>query len=351
MAKITVFFGGSSTEHSISILTGCFICKTLHTMGHSVKPILLTKDGGWVVPSEYRMSIPFEVSNSPDLFQEEFQKRYGVSRTNQIFSLDADIVFLGLHGGQGEDGTIQGFLEILGIPYTGSGVLASAIAMDKTRANQIFLQSGQKVAPFFEIDKLEYLNSTDAVITKLETLGFPQFLKPVEGGSSVSVYKITNREQLKEKLALIFESDSKVMSQSFLTGIEVSCGVLERYRDGKFKKIALPATEIVPGGEFFDFESKYKQGGSHEITPARISEQEMKRVQELAIAAHRSLGCSGYSRTDFIIVNGEPHILETNTLPGMTETSLIPQQAKAAGISMEEVFSDLIEIGLKRSLY
>ncbi|ASV06022.1 D-alanine--D-alanine ligase [Leptospira interrogans] len=351
MAKIAVFFGGSSTEHSISILTGCFICKTLHTMGHSVKPILLTKDGGWVVPSEYRMSIPFEVSDSPDLFQEEFQKRYGVSRTNQIFSLDADIVFLGLHGGQGEDGTIQGFLEILGIPYTGSGVLASAIAMDKTRANQIFLQSGQKVAPFFEIDKLEYLDSTDAVITKLETLGFPQFLKPVEGGSSVSVYKITNREQLKEKLALIFESDSKVMSQSFLTGIEVSCGVLERYRDGKFKKIALPATEIVPGGEFFDFESKYKQGGSHEITPARISEQEMKRVQELAIAAHRSLGCSGYSRTDFIIVNGEPHILETNTLPGMTETSLIPQQAKAAGISMEEVFSDLIEIGLKRSLY
>ncbi|EMJ98701.1 D-alanine--D-alanine ligase [Leptospira kirschneri str. MMD1493] len=351
MAKVAVFFGGSSREHSISIRTGCFICKTLNTMGHSVKPILLTKDGGWIVPSEYRISIPFEAANSPDLFQEEFQKRYGVSRTDQVLSLDANIVFLGLHGGQGEDGTIQGFLEILGIPYTGSGVLASAIAMDKTRANQIFLQSGQKVAPFFEIDKLEYLNSTEAAITKLETLGFPQFLKPVEGGSSVSTYKITNKEQLKERLTLLFESDSKVMSQSFLAGIEVSCGVLERYRDGKFERVALPATEIVPGGEFFDFESKYEQGGSHEITPARISEQEMKRVQELAIAAHKSLGCNGYSRTDFIIVNKEPHILETNTLPGMTETSLIPQQAKAAGISMEEVFSDLIEIGLKRSLY
>lgn len=320
-------------------------------MGHSVKPILLTKDGGWVVPLEYRMLVPFESVNSPELFQEEFQKMNAVSKIDSIDRLDADIVFLGLHGGKGEDGTIQGFLGVLGIPYTGSGVTASAIAMDKTRANQIFLQSGQKVAPFFEIGKLEYTNSPEAAVQKLNGLGFPQFLKPVEGGSSVSTHKITNKEQLGERLALMFQTDTKVMSQSFLAGTEVSCGVLERYRNGTFARIALPATEIVPGGEFFDFESKYKQGGSHEITPARISETEMKKVQELAIAAHESLGCRGYSRTDFIIVNGEPHILETNTLPGMTETSLIPQQAKAAGISMEEVFADLIEIGLKSSLH
>ncbi|EMJ96027.1 D-alanine--D-alanine ligase [Leptospira alstonii] len=351
MSKIAVFFGGSSTEHSISIRTGCFICKTLHKMGHSVKPILLTQDGGWVVPLEYRMSIPFESANSPDLFREEFQKRNGVSKTDSIPGLDADIVFLGLHGGKGEDGTIQGFLRVLGIPYTGSGVAASAIAMDKTRANWIFLQSGQKVAPFFEIGKLEYTTSPEAAVSKLETLGFPQFLKPVEGGSSVSTHKITNKEQLSKQLALMFQSDFKVMSQSFLAGTEVSCGVLERYRNGKLTRVALPATEIVPGGEFFDFESKYKEGGSREITPARISEQEMKKVQELSIAAHESLGCRGYSRTDFILVNGEPHILETNTLPGMTETSLIPQQAKAAGIPMEEVLADLIEIGLKHSLH
>ncbi|MCG6167837.1 D-alanine--D-alanine ligase [Leptospira sanjuanensis] len=351
MAKIAVFFGGSSTEHSISIRTGCFICKTLHAMGHSVKPILLTKDGGWVVPLEYRMNLPFESVNSPDSFLEEFQKRNGVSKTDSLSHLDADIVFLGLHGGKGEDGTIQGFLGVLGIPYTGSGVTASAIAMDKTRANRIFLQTGQKVAPFFEIGKLEYTISPDAAISKLETLGFPQFLKPVEGGSSVSTHKITNKEQLAQELEQMFQTDSKVMSQSFLAGVEVSCGVLERYRNGSFSRIALPATEIVPGGEFFDFESKYKQGGSHEITPARIPDEQMRKVQELAIAAHESLGCRGYSRTDFIIVNGEPHILETNTLPGMTETSLIPQQAKAAGISMEEVFADLIEIGLKSSLH
>lgn len=268
-----------------------------------------------------------------------------------ISNLDADIVFLGLHGGKGEDGSIQGFLRVLGVPYTGSGVAASALAMDKTRANQIFLQSGQKVAPFFEVEKLGYTNSPEETVIKLMSLGFPQFLKPVEGGSSVSTYKITNQEQLSRQLALIFESDSKVMSQSFLAGTEVSCGVLERYRNGKLERIALPATEIVPGGEFFDFESKYKQGGSREITPARISKQEMTRVQELAIDAHTSLGCRGYSRSDFIIVGGEPHILETNTLPGMTETSLIPQQAKAAGITMEEVFADLIEIGLKHSIH
>ncbi len=320
-------------------------------MGHSVKPILLTQDGGWVVPLQYRISIPYEAVNSSDLFEEEFQKTNGVSKMDFISNLDADIVFLGLHGGKGEDGSIQGFLRVLGVPYTGSGVAASALAMDKTRANQIFLQSGQKVAPFFEVEKLGYKNSPEETVTKLMSLGFPQFLKPVEGGSSVSTYKITNQEQLSRQLALIFESDSKVMSQSFLAGTEVSCGVLERYRNGKLERIALPATEIVPGGEFFDFESKYKQGGSREITPARISKQEMTRVQELAIDAHTSLGCRGYSRSDFIIVGGEPHILETNTLPGMTETSLIPQQAKAAGITMEEVFADLIEIGLKHSIH
>lgn len=320
-------------------------------MGHSVKPILLTQDGGWVVPLQYRISIPYEAVNSSDLFEEEFQKTNGVSKMDFISNLDADIVFLGLHGGKGEDGSIQGFLRVLGVPYTGSGVAASALAMDKTRANQIFLQSGQKVAPFFEVEKLGYTNSPEETVIKLMSLGFPQFLKPVEGGSSVSTYKITNQEQLSRQLALIFESDSKVMSQSFLAGTEVSCGVLERYRNGKLERIALPATEIVPGGEFFDFESKYKQGGSREITPARISKQEMTRVQELAIDAHTSLGCRGYSRSDFIIVGGEPHILETNTLPGMTETSLIPQQAKAAGITMEEVFADLIEVGLKHSIH
>ncbi|AOP36002.1 D-alanyl-alanine synthetase A [Leptospira tipperaryensis] len=350
MAKIAVFFGGSSTEHSISIRTGCFICKTLHTMGHSVKPILLTKDGGWVVPLEYRMELPFESVNSPDSFLEEFQKRNAVQKTSILPSLDAEIVFLGLHGGKGEDGSIQGFLSVLGIPYTGSGVTASAIAMDKTRANQIFLHGGQKVAPFFEIHKVDYENSPEDAVSKLSSLGFPQFLKPVEGGSSVSTHKIGDSSQLKTQLALMFQTELKVMSQAFLAGTEVSCGVLERYRNGELKTIALPATEIVPGGEFFDFESKYKSGGSNEITPARISEDQMKRVQELSIAAHRSLGCRGYSRTDFIIVNGEPHILETNTLPGMTETSLIPQQAAAAKIPMEEVFADLIEIGLKNSL-
>ncbi|RHX86895.1 D-alanine--D-alanine ligase [Leptospira stimsonii] len=350
MAKIAVFFGGSSTEHSISIRTGCFICKTLHTMGHSVKPILLTKDGGWVVPLEYRMEIPFESVNSPDSFLEEFQKRNGVKRSPILPSLDAEIVFLGLHGGKGEDGSIQGFLSVLGIPYTGSGVTASAIAMDKTRANQIFLQSGQKVAPFFEIRKAEYETSPDEAVAKLASLGFPQFLKPVEGGSSVSTHKINDSSQLETELASLLRTDTKVMSQAFLSGTEVSCGVLERYRNGELQTIALPATEIVPGGEFFDFESKYKSGGSNEITPARIPDDQMKRVQELAISAHRSLGCRGYSRTDFIIVNGEPHILETNTLPGMTATSLIPQQAKAANIPMEDVFTDLIEIGLKNSL-
>ncbi|TGK35463.1 D-alanine--D-alanine ligase [Leptospira gomenensis] len=346
MAKIAVFFGGSSTEHSISIRTGCFICKTLHSMGHSVKPILWTKDGAWLVPLEYRIEIPFESVNSPDSFAKDFQKRYGIVESKQLPVLDADLVFLGLHGGMGEDGSVQGFLRVLGIPYTGSEVTASAIAMDKTRANRIFEHTGQNVAPYLEISKEDYLRSPGNCIERLASLGFPQFLKPVEGGSSVSTFKISDPTELADSLVRIFSNDTKVMSQAFLAGTEVSCGVLDRFRNGEFQTIALPPTEIVPGGEFFDFDSKYKSGGSNEITPARIPEIQRKQVQELAILAHRALGCRGYSRSDFILVDGKPFILETNTLPGMTETSLIPQQARAAGILMEEVFSDLIEIAL-----
>lgn len=316
-------------------------------MGHSVKPILWTKDGAWLVPLEYRIEIPFESVNSPDSFAEEFQKRYGITASERLPVLDSDLVFLGLHGGMGEDGSVQGFLRVLGIPYTGSEVTASAIAMDKTRANRIFEHTGQNVAPYLEVSKQEYARSPEECVSRLASLGFPQFLKPVEGGSSVSTFKVTEYAGLADSLVRIFSNDTKVMSQAFLAGIEVSCGVLERYRNGELQTIALPATEIVPGGEFFDFESKYKSGGSNEITPARIPEEQMKQVQEFAISAHRALGCRGYSRTDFIIVNGKPHILETNTLPGMTETSLIPQQAQAAGIPMEELFADLIEIALQ----
>ncbi|PJZ68407.1 D-alanine--D-alanine ligase [Leptospira perolatii] len=346
MLKIAVLFGGTSSEHRISLRTGEFICRTLDSMGHKVKPILITQDGNWVLPSKYRLLLPDNTALDPDSYQNRFEELHQ-AKAGPFLGLDCDIVFLGLHGGQGEDGSIQGFLSVLGIPFTGSGVKASALAMDKIGANKVFQQSGMNVAPFWELRKKDY-ESKEISLDSLP-LEFPLFLKPVHGGSSVNTFRVDSKHQLAEKLSVFFEKEEHAILQKFLSGTEVSCGVWEHKKNGKRKLEVLPPTEILPGGEFFDMDSKYKPGLSQEITPARLETNIIRRIQEQAILAHQILGCEGYSRSDFIVVEGTPFILETNTLPGMTETSLIPQQAKAAGITMEEIYAALIDLGMERA--
>ncbi|MCE9499528.1 MAG: ATP-grasp domain-containing protein, partial [Leptospira sp.] len=178
-------------------------------------------------------------------------------------------------------------------------------------------------------------------------MNFPLFVKPTLGGSSVGAGKADTLDELSSRISEIFRMEDRALVQELITGTEVSCGVFEKKEKGRFIPFALPVTEILPGGEFFDYDSKYKDGGSKEITPARINGELTKKVQESAIVAHTLLGCSGYSRTDFIIRNNIPYILETNTLPGMTATSLIPQQVKNIGLSMETFFDYLIERALQ----
>ncbi|WP_040911940.1 ATP-grasp domain-containing protein [Leptospira broomii] len=346
MLKVAVLYGGTSTEHLISLGTGAFICRTLAAMGHPVKPILITKDAKWVIPSEYRILLPEGEPTDSLSYQKEFERLNGCVASS-FSSLDCDIAFLGFHGTFGEDGSIQGFLKVLGIPFTGSGVKASALAMNKITANRLFQVANLSVAPFWELKKEDYI----AAPTQVESLGlpFPLFLKPVEGGSSYHTYRINAREELVPKLSEFFEHEDHAILQKFLSGTEVSCGVWETNTNGKRSILALPPTEIIPGGEFFDVESKYKSGLSQEITPARLPESIIQKIQNQSILAHKTLGCEGCSRTDFIVVEGEPYILETNTLPGMTETSLLPQQAKAAGIPIQEIYRSLIDQGLERA--
>ncbi|WP_167884075.1 D-alanine--D-alanine ligase [Leptospira wolffii] len=346
MVKIAVLFGGTSTEHEISLRTGSFISKTLAAMGHSVKPILISRDGRWVIPKEYSVRLPESTQNDSDSFLRQFEEINGVN-AGPFSSLDCDIAFLGLHGTSGEDGSMQGFLKVLGIPFTGSDVKASALAMDKIRANRLFQLAGMSVAPFWELRKKEFLTES----TPVESLGltYPLFLKPVEGGSSFHTFRINTVEELERRLPEFFEHEDHAILQKFLDGTEVSCGVWEKREAGKKVWQALPPTEIIPGGEFFDVQSKYKPGLSQEITPARLPAEVIEKIQEQSVLAHKTLGCEGYSRTDFIVVSGIPFVLETNTLPGMTETSLIPQQAKAAGISIQELYQSLIDQALERA--
>lgn len=344
--KIALFFGGVSGEHIISIRSSSFIFATIDREKYDVCPIYIDLNGKFWIPTIPNPIYPDPTGKTETEFSQEFNsgnKILSASAPGMIRELGFSSVFLGLHGGAGEDGRIQGFLDTLGIPHTGSGVLASALAMDKFRANLLFQTTGIPVAPFLELER----GKSDArkILLNLP-FSYPVFIKPTLGGSSVNTGMAKTAEEAMTLVDKIFVSEDRVLVQKLISGTEVSIGVLEKPEGKKRKAFSLVPTEIRPKSEFFDFEAKYTKGASEEITPAPVGDQITKTLQEYSLLCHEILGCKGYSRTDFIISDGVPFVLETNTLPGMTGTSLIPQQANALGISMKEVFTWLLEISL-----
>ncbi len=252
--------------------------------------------------------------------------------------IDAALIIL--HGPYGEDGTVQGLLDLLGIPYQGSGVLGSAIGMNKLVSKQLYKNAGIPVAPdmtFKSIDTIE----TRAVV---DQLGMPLVIKPVTSGSSIGLSIVKSEDALNDALEKAFAEDHEVMIEAYIKGIELTGGVL-----GNDDLLALPIIEIIPGEdfEFFDYTAKYTPGATQEICPARIDEATTQKAQSYAKMAHRALCCKGYSRTDMILADGQLYVLETNTIPGMTPTSLLPQAAEVAGIDFSRLLDKLIEFSLE----
>ncbi|TGM82121.1 D-alanine--D-alanine ligase [Leptospira mtsangambouensis] len=344
--KIALLFGGISGEHIISIRSSYFIFNTIDREKYQVCPVYIDQSGKFWIPDGKDPAYPDPAGKSETEFLNEFSSVNGITKPSSgagLLEHGFEAAFLGLHGGAGEDGRIQGFLDVLEIPHTGSGVLASALAMDKYRANLLFQTIGIPVAPFVDLEK----GKTDARKTVLNLpFPFPVFIKPTLGGSSVNTGMAKTPEEAMVLIDKIFVSEDRVLIQKLISGTEVSIGVLERFEGGKRIPFPLVPTEIRPKSEFFDFEAKYTKGGSEEITPAPVGDEITKKLQDYTLKCHDILGCKGYSRTDFIISDGIPYVLETNTLPGMTGTSLIPQQAKALGIEMKDVFTWLLRIAL-----
>lgn len=344
--KIALLFGGVSTEHVISIRSSYFIYKTIDRSKFQVLPIYITPNSEWIIPNRSEAAFP-DPTELPDThFASAFQNQNEIlpnSNKHLLPTLGVEGIFIGLHGGQGENGSIQGFLEVCGIPYTGSGVMASALAMDKLRSNQLFDRAGIPVAPFCELNKKEV--DVKRSILQLP-IPFPVFIKPTLGGSSVNTGPAKTPEEAIKLIEKIFVTEDRVFIQELIQGTEVSIGVLEKKVNDRWEAFPLVATEIRPKSEFFDFTAKYTKGASEEITPAPVSTEIMDKLKNYTLLCHQTLGCRGYSRSDFIIRNGIPFVLETNTLPGMTGTSLIPQQAQALGIEMKDVFSWLLEQAL-----
>jgi D-alanine-D-alanine ligase len=252
-----------------------------------------------------------------------------------------DVALIILHGRLGEDGTIQGFLDLLGIPYQGSGVLGSAIAMNKVLSKQLYHQAGLPAVPFAVLDRT-FSGSTSGV---LEELGLPVVVKPEHEGSSIGLTIVRSPEQLPRALEEAWQFDRRCLVEKFIPGMEITGAVL-----GNDSLEALPLIEIVPGREheFFDYTAKYTPGASEEICPARLSPELTAKAREYARRAHQALFCRGYSRTDMIVSGDEIFVLETNTIPGMTQTSLFPQAAAAAGMPFSALLDRLIELALER---
>lgn len=260
----------------------------------------------------------------------------------RIISGGFDVAFLCTHGRGGEDGSLQGFLETIGMPYTGSGVCASAMAMDKGKAKLVYEAAGVPTPPSITVASSQKLD-IDEIVAQL---GDHCAVKAITEGSTLGLFIVEGRDDLAQALVDVFDFDDNALVERFISGREYTVPVIGTGEAAQ----ALPIIEIIPKNDHYDFESKYAPGGSQHICPAPLDGPMTERVQELAVRAHRALGCAGVSRTDFIIdEDGQPWVLETNTLPGMTETSLLPDAARAAGIPFSELCTRFIEDALKQA--
>ncbi len=331
--KVGVFLGGPSSEHEVSLLTGGLMLAKLDRGKFDPAPIFVDRERAWHFPK-----LPYEGGDFRSACAAGISYR---PHSGQRLPWRPDVALLGLHGTYGEDGEIQRELSALGIPYTGSGPAASQLAMNKQAAKGAFHRAGLPVAEELPLHPGESPAESAARIARLHA--GPWVIKPRDGGSSIGVTIASSPDELIGGLTAAAKH-GPMMVEPFIAGRELTCGVIE---DPSTHLIhALPPTEIVPnGGGFFDYSAKYEPGGSQEITPANLTHAETNRVQELALAAHELLGCSGYSRSDFILSPRDGIVLlETNTLPGMTETSLLPQAAAAMGISYTDLLTRFLSL-------
>jgi len=250
-----------------------------------------------------------------------------------------DVVFVALHGGAGENGTVQGMLELLGVPYTGSGVLASALALNKIVAKKLFEREGIPTPRWVAVREAEQVGAAGRIVS---TLGLPCVVKPGQEGSSIGVTIVKQQGELEEAFGLAFRYGPEVLVEEYIAGTEITGPVL-----GNDNPRVLPLIEIVPKNEFYDYQAKYTPGATEEIIPARITEAQAERARELTLAAHQLVGCRGMSRADMIATPDEVYVLELQTIPGLTDTSLVPRAAEAAGISFPQLVDRLIELALE----
>ncbi|MDF1508574.1 D-alanine--D-alanine ligase [Robertmurraya sp. DFI.2.37] len=344
--KLGLLYGGKSAEHKVSLQTALAVINALDHDKFDIHPIYIAENGEWVKGPllngkvESVASLQFShgealppTALAPTLFQAE--------QSEGSF----DVIFPLLHGPNGEDGTVQGLLELLNLPYVGNGVLASSAGMDKVIMKNIFAQAGLPQVNYVWFIRSEWeQNREKAYGVVEEELGYPCFVKPANLGSSVGISKCSNREELAGAFEEAFQFDRKIIIEQGIEAREIELGVL-----GNDKPQCSVAGEIIPKVEFYDYKAKYEDGNTALIIPAEITESEYATLQELALRAFKALDCSGLVRADFFLTkDGQAYINEVNTMPGFTPFSMFPLLWKHTGVDYPELIERLVELGLER---
>lgn len=359
--RVVLLHGGRSSEHEISCVTASGVLAAIDRERYEVIPVGTTKRGHTVLLSEADMAYALDADAMPQVPENGTRVLWPLSpeeRTLSVIEADGslrslgavDVVFPVLHGPYGEDGTLQGALDLVDVPYVGNGVLASALCMDKHFTKLVLAASGIGVAPGRTVTKHQLERQPELLDGLDEGLSYPLFVKPLRAGSSVGVSRVTARDQLPAALELAYESDTSVLIESGVVGREVEIAVLGGRDGGAPRPSAVVGEVLVAGDGFYDYEAKYLgAAGVQLVLPAEVTAAELRTLQDTAIRAFEATGCAGLARVDFFLTADGPIVNEINTLPGFTPVSMYPQLWEASGLSYADLITELIELALARA--
>jgi D-alanine-D-alanine ligase len=352
--RVGVIFGGRSGEHEVSLVSAKGIMSAMDKGKYEIVPIGITKEGRWIASGDpmkaleagtLEGSVPAALLGDPSqrglMRLEESEKAVTTARLSEI-----DVIFPILHGPYGEDGTVQGLLELADIPYVGAGVPSSAVGMDKALMKAVFQAHGLPVVEYLVIKRKEWEGDPQGVLQRIvDILGYPCFIKPANLGSSVGISKVHQRSELTPALDLAARYDRKVLAEQGVNAREIEVSVL-----GNDDPIASVPGEIIPCREFYDYVAKYIDDRSELIIPADLLPETTQRIRELAIEAYLAVDCAGMARVDFLVdkESGQIYVGELNTIPGFTPISMYPKLWEASGIPYAELIDRLIELALER---
>lgn len=351
--RVGLLFGGRSGEHEVSLASASSVLRALDPHKYEAVPIGITREGQWLIAdspehllkSEVTLELPDTAEALPDV------THHGIVRVNERGGIDlhetaVDVVFPLLHGPYGEDGTVQGLLELADIPYVGSGVLGSAVSMDKAMMKSVLEHAGLPGVPYRLVTASEWARRPTEILEELDTyLAYPLFVKPCNLGSSVGISKARDRDELRAALQLAAGYDRRIIVEQGVDAREVECSVL-----GNDEPLVSVAGEVVSHHEFYDYEAKYTEGLADLIIPAVLSAEQARTVREYAERAFRAVDAAGLARVDFFVRRDDGAVLvnEINTIPGFTTTSMYPKLWEASGLSYGELVDRLIELALER---